>query len=121
MDSTFSNYEKQLSNIKRTLSSGRGVGIFYIYQDPVLAWKFTKAREIEEGRKVTKETFIEKYFNSMLVVKDIKDEFDDLIRVHFVQKDINNQVSRIEFNVDRVDSYIKKKYDVESLDKLLKI
>lgn len=43
MDGTFSKYEKAESNIKRSLGADRPVFIFYLYQKPEIAWKFTVA------------------------------------------------------------------------------
>ena len=39
------------------------VTIFYVYQDPKIAWKFTQEREIAEGRHVPKKAFINAFSN----------------------------------------------------------
>src|SRR3989344_5801466 len=51
-DSTFSKYDKAIDNIKRSLKKKRPVFIFYVYQKPEVAWKFTEAREKTEGRNI---------------------------------------------------------------------
>ncbi|MBU3965346.1 zeta toxin family protein [Patescibacteria group bacterium] len=63
-DGTFSNYCKALQNINRSLAKGRPVFIFYIYQKPEVAWMFTKAREIVEGRNIPKGAFIKEFLGA---------------------------------------------------------
>ncbi|MBU1132455.1 zeta toxin family protein [Patescibacteria group bacterium] len=120
MDSTFCNYDKQVSNIKRTLRRRRMVGIFFIYQNPVIAWDFTKKREKIEGRRVPKEAFIEKYFNSIETTNKIKEYFKDNVLLYFVEKNIDNTAKTFKINIDKVDIFIKNKYDIMSLDKVLR-
>lgn len=57
LDGTFSKYQKAAENVSRSLSRDRQVFIFYVYQRPEVAWKFTQAREIVEGRNIPKEAF----------------------------------------------------------------
>lgn len=45
LDGTFAAYDKSFSNVQRSLKRGRVVEIFYLYQDPRIAWDFTKKRE----------------------------------------------------------------------------
>lgn len=120
MDSTFCNYKKQVSNIERALNRGRLVGVFFIYQDPIIAWEFTKKREKLEGRRVPKDVFIDKFFNSIETANKIKEFFKKDVNLYFLEKNIKNVEKDFRMNIDRVDIYIKKKYDIKSLDKLLK-
>lgn len=119
MDSTFSNYNKQLSNIERALNKGRTVGVFYIYQDPVIAWEFTKAREKLEGRAVPKSVFIDKYFDSIKTTNEIKKQFKNSIILHFIEKNADNEVKRFLMNISEVDRMITKKYNKISLNKAI--
>jgi hypothetical protein len=57
------------------LDKGRKVAIFYIYQDPLIAWKFTQIREKVEGRYIPKEAFIDAFFNAKENVEKMKKEF----------------------------------------------
>lgn len=106
VDGTFSSYESSYKNIERAVSKGREVGIFYIYQDPCVAWKFTKYREIEEGRKVPKEIFIDAYYKSKENVNKIKDDFGKKVTVYFIKKNYqdNSKIDSFEINID--DKYI---------------
>jgi hypothetical protein len=56
LDGTFA-YERAMENIERSLKHGRRVVIYYLFQDPVAAWKFTQIREAKEGRRVPMEVF----------------------------------------------------------------
>ncbi len=57
LDATFADFDKSYQNITRCLHHHRKIGITYIYQDPLVAWEFTKKREKVEGRPVPKNTF----------------------------------------------------------------
>lgn len=63
LDGTFA-YANALENIKRSLDYNRKVEIYFVYQDPIQAWDFTKKREEIEQRRVDKATFINSYFKS---------------------------------------------------------
>jgi predicted ABC-type ATPase len=112
LDGTFQKYEKAVSNVKRAIENGRRVDIFYVYQDPLAAWEFTRKREIVEGRNIPKEAFVESFFASNENVKRIKQEYGERVNLHVVIKDISNRDERIWYNVDveRVDVYVKKPY-----------
>lgn len=120
LDGTFVNYEKQKKNISRALNRKRKVEIFYIYQNPLTAWDFTKKREVVEQRHVSKDIFIEAYFKSRENVNKIKKEFRSEVELSLVLKDVNNQVEKIHFNIDQLDSYLKESYNREELGKILK-
>ena len=64
LDGTMANFNKTSENISRTLQHRDFVEIFYLFQDPVIAWDFTKKRELVEHRHITKEAFIKSFFGS---------------------------------------------------------
>lgn len=119
LDGTFVNYEKQKKNISRALGRGRKVDIFYIYQNPLTAWDWTKKREAVEGRHVSKGVFIEAYFKSRENVNKIKKEFGSEVELSLVLKDVNNQVEKTYFNIDQLDSFLKESYNREELERIL--
>src|SRR3989344_455976 len=47
LDGTFA-YAGAIENIRRSLEHGRIVEIWFVYQDPLKAWEFTKVREARE-------------------------------------------------------------------------
>ncbi|WP_240350661.1 zeta toxin family protein, partial [Pseudomonas viridiflava] len=52
------------SNVERSLEKGRYVQVLYVYQNPLLAWEFVKAREQAEGRRILADHFVEQYFSA---------------------------------------------------------
>lgn len=120
LDGTFVDYEKQKKNISRALDRKRKVEIFYIYQNPLTAWDFTKKREVVEQRHVSKEVFIEAYFKSRENVNKIKKEFRSEVELSLVLKDVNNLVEKIHFNIDQLDSFLKESYNRDELERILK-
>ena len=51
-DGTLSNSERARENIQRSLEKKRFVQILYVYQEPLQAWNFVKAREKNDGRVI---------------------------------------------------------------------
>lgn len=123
LDNTFSQYEKATDNIKRSLKKNRAVFIFYIYQKPEVAWKFTQAREIAEGRNIPKEFFIAQFLGSRITINKIFDEFKDELTISFVQKNFednsNESIYKITRGKEQVDRYIGEMYTKEKLEKCL--
>ena len=72
LDGTFADFAKARSNIERSIKRKRAVAIFYLYQDPLIAWEFTKKREKLEGRKVPLNVFIDSLFKSKANVIKLK-------------------------------------------------
>ncbi len=114
LDSTFSNFKKARSNVERSLKRGCRVEVFFVYQEPKSAWKFVKKREQVEGRVVPKESFARQFIGSREVVNEIKNTFEEKIKIHFVLKTVSEgneaMQEKFEFNVQNVDDYIKKMY-----------
>ena len=75
LDGTFSNLGVARRNVERSLNRGRFVQILYVYQNPVLAWEFVKAREEAEGRRIRSEHFVDQYFAARDVVNALKLEY----------------------------------------------
>ncbi len=120
LDGTFARYDLARQNIKSCLKRNRKVGIFYLYQDPLVAWKFTKIREKKEGRPVPKEVFINAFFDSKENVNKIKSEFKDKVKLYLIVKNYENQVEKTKFDIDKIDSFLKNKYTPEKLERMLK-
>lgn len=115
VDGTLANFEASTRNIERSIKKGRTVGVFYLYQDPLVAWDFTKKREKLEGRRITKEVFVKSLFAAKENVNKIKKVFKNKIEVFLIEKNFENKVENIKFNIDKIDNHIKIKYS----DKLL--
>ena len=119
LDGTFAKFDIVYRNIERSINKNREVAIHYIYQDPLVAWEFTKKREKIEGRKVPKEVFIKSFFNAKNNVVKIKSIFKDKIKVYLIIKDYSNNIKESYLDV-HIDSYLKTKYSKGELNKILK-
>lgn len=118
LDTTFSKIKKAESNIFRSLNHKRPVWIIYVYQDPMQAWEFVKARELKDGRFIPKESFIEEYFNARNVVNQIKKEFPE-IKLYLLAKNIDGSTQDYKENIDNIDFHVKEKYTVDTLKDML--
>lgn len=119
IDGTFQNYDKEVSNIERSLHNARAAEVFYVFQDPLIAWGFTQKREAVEGRNIPKEVFIRTLFAANENVKKIKNTFGDKIVLHVVLKNITNDQEEIFYNIDEVDKYVNIGYTADELRKRL--
>ncbi|MCK4553434.1 zeta toxin family protein [Candidatus Parcubacteria bacterium] len=119
LDGTFAKFDIVYRNIERSINKNREVIICYVYQDPIVAWEFTKKREKIEGRMVPKKAFIEAFINSRKNVIKIKSIFKDKVKVYLIIKNYNNNIKESYFDV-YIDSYLKIKYSEEKLNKILK-
>lgn len=119
VDGTFSDFKIGLDNIERALHRSRKVGIFYLYQDPVIAWEFTKKREQVEGRHVSKEMFIKSFLLAKENVNKVKAVLKDQVELNLVEKNYLNELGKTRFKIDNVDSFLKKLYNKEELEELL--
>ena len=92
------------------MKKGRCVQIFYVYQEPELAWRFVCAREAEEGRRIEPDTFVEQYFAARSVVNQLKKEFGRSIYVDLILKNHDNSNRIYKDNIDKVDHHVPEKY-----------
>lgn len=119
LDATFAYFEKSHQNITRCLQRNRKVGITYIYQDPLVAWDFTKKREKVEGRPVPKRMFIHAFFTAKENVDKIKREFGSRIQLDLVVKNVDQGNQKSYFNIDQVANHLKIGYTSQTLEGLL--
>ena len=119
VDTTFAS-PRSTENIDRALNRGRKVGIIYLYQDPLVAWEYTKKREKLEGRTVPKEVFIQAYFSAKENAQVVKQKYGDGIELNLFEKDQkNNFVKKARFNIKSLNEYIKERYSHDILEKIL--
>jgi len=117
-DTTFSKIDKARLNIQRSLDHKKSVQVIYVYQDPIQAWEFVKARELKDGRHVPKESFIEEYFNARVVVNQIKKDFPN-IKLYLLVKNIDGTTQEYKENIDNIDNFIKENYTGDYLNNML--
>jgi predicted ABC-type ATPase len=119
LDSTLSSFDKAKSNIERSLKRNRYVLIIFVYQSPEQAWKFVKAREGTEGRRVPEEVFVKQFLGSQIVVSELKKYFGDRVNLTFIEKNIDGKNDRPHFNVTNIDALFRKKYNEKMLEDLI--
>lgn len=103
----------------RSLERKRVIVLFYIYQDPLVAWEFTKQREAKEGRRVPKEVFISQLFLAKENVNRIKREFGEAVQLFAMEKDAVKNTKKLRQNIESIDTFITIPYTKESLIKRL--
>ena len=121
LDGTFA-YGNAAENIRRSLNKeGRVVEIWFVYQDPIKAWEFTKVRETKEARHVSKEVFLKALTASKLNVKSVMKEFGDRVELNLLIKDYADETEDFKLNVssEDLDRLTKGSYSLEELDKVL--
>jgi UDP-N-acetylglucosamine kinase len=119
LDGTLTNPDLAASNIDRSLQKNRLVQILYVYQDPLLAWRFVKAREKAEGRNIRREDFIAQYFAARDVVNGLKERFGKNVSVDLLIKNLDGSGQSYKANIDRIDNHVPEKYTPGSLEKAL--
>lgn len=120
LDGTFADFAKARVNIERSIRRERAVAIFYLYQDPLIAWEFTKKREKLEGRKVPLNVFIDSLFKSKANVNKIKAIFKHKVKVFLIKKNYKNEVEKAWSNITQIDDYLKIPYTQNYLASSLK-
>ncbi|BFM21501.1 zeta toxin family protein [Gilvimarinus japonicus] len=121
LDGTLSNYDQAHKNIARSLNRHRFVLIQYVYQKPLLAWEFVEAREVDEGRRIPLERFVDQYFAAREVVNQLKVDFGRRIQIDLLLKNSDNTTRSYKANIDRIDHYLDEKYTPASLLDTLKV
>jgi UDP-N-acetylglucosamine kinase len=118
IDGTFAS-KKSIENIERSIKKNRPVEIFFIYQDPKLAWEFTKKREKLEKRNIPKEAFIDAFFASKDNVNSVKKHYGDKVKLNLVIKNFDTNLEELKLNIDNIDHYIHIPYTKDELQKII--
>lgn len=104
--------------IKRVLKNGYRPVIFYVYQEPKIAWQFTKDRERVEGRKVPKETFINAFLHARENVEKVKVRHPETL-VHLIIKDYQNTIEEVHFDMENINLILPNNNTRETLEEEL--
>jgi len=121
LDATFA-YKGSLDDISASIKKGRRVQIFFIFQEPLVAWGFTQAREKIDRRHVTREVFLDAYFDSIKNVNAAKEQFGSDIDLNLIIKNLQKEkkvIDKTVFKIEGLDSYLPKRYNREELGKLI--
>lgn len=119
LDGTFA-IKKSKLNIQRALDHGYLVFIYYVYQDPQVAWDFTKIRERNEGRLVPVDTFINAYYAARENVIQVKEKYGTDVIVDVILKNFNNNIAEYISDVQNVELISPQLHDRQNLEENLK-
>lgn len=121
LDGTLAIYGVAEKNIKRSLDKNRSVLILFVHQRAELAWKFVKARESIEGRRIQSEHFVAQYFGAQQVIEKLKKKFGKRIRVDRLLKDNDGKTKNHYANVETVTHYLKTVVEKDEIEKIVGI
>ena len=107
LDGTFG-HDKAIPNVERAIESKHGfqVRLYYIYQDPIIAWKNTIAREKVEHRKIDVDGFIETFFKLRDNVQYVFNNLQSLVPITVVEKNPDLSDGKVVDNPQNIDKYI---------------
>jgi hypothetical protein len=116
LDQTFSNKNRAIENVRRSLHQKRKVAIVYLFQDPLVAWDFTRKREVVEHRNIPKEAFVDAFFAARENVEIIKEEFGSQVQLDIIENNLQNDAPKNTFfNVPKIDKLVKMEYSKNEL------
>ena len=118
-DATFSN-DGSVKLVKKLLKNEWNITILYIYQNPQMAWHFTKIREQSEGRNITKENFARSFTNSVTNIEKVQEQFPN-IEVFLVIKNGLETKKRTKLSkINIIAALAENHIDIPSEDDILK-
>lgn len=117
LDGTFAG-TAAISNVQRALEHGYIIKIYYIYQEPLVAWQFTQARELVEHRSINKMGFIDTYLRLHDNLAKLK-QFSQAITVSLIIKQKDNKVGALYENVPDILQAIPRTLTTIELEQLL--
>lgn len=124
IDGTLSHFDVAEKNIKRALGHGRFVAVFYVYQDPLVAWQFVKKREAVQKRRVSKEAFVEAFINSRINAEKLKEKYTKAIKLHVIVKEDlspnNKGIKLFRMNVDSLDKILGTQHNKQEIEEILR-
>lgn len=119
LDGTLASYSVAKKNIERSIKKDRSVLILFVYQNPEYAWEFVEAREKLEGRRILPNTFIDQFFASQNVIKELKLKFGSQIQVDLLVKNNKGKTRFYHGNVQAIEHHLDEKFTREDLESLI--
>lgn len=118
IDGTFA-YNKWRDNIDMSIRDNRLVEIYYLYQDPVIAWGFVKKRESTQGRAVPKKVFIQDYIASIKNVCEAKEVYGDRITIYYAKNNYEKKLEYVKVDVGLITDLIPNVYNSNDLERII--
>ena len=91
----------------------------FVEQKPEYAWEFVEAREALEGRRILPNTFIDQFFASQNVIKELKLKFGSQIKVDLLVKNNKGRTRFYHDNVQAIEHHLDEKFTREDLQSLI--
>lgn len=107
-----------LENIHRAVKRGYAIKVYYIHQDPVRAWEFTKDRELVEKRGIQKSGFIQTYCSLYENLRALRSSGLN-ITISVVIKGANNRVTARHEGVKDIFPYAGPILDRSELERVI--
>lgn len=118
IDGTFA-YANSMRNIERSITRGRKTELYFVYQDPVQAWEFTKKREALEQRRVSRETFIHAFVTCRKNVHAAKRTFGNALQLNLVIKNIDDGIEQFKLDITHLDDFVNRTYTENELKEII--
>ena len=115
MDGTLS-HPKAIDNIKRALEKGYVVKVYFIHQEPVIAWQFTKDRELIERRSIDRAKFVETYYRlheNMVILQNLNKN----VTVSIILKNADNRIGSQYEDIPDIYAIIPKPLAKDQLER----
>jgi hypothetical protein len=93
-----------------------------MYDEPVVAWKYTQDRELETGRGISKESFIHSCKNIPINLRKALTMFGKVNNFEFnivIQKGLRDKNYRVVSDRIDIDKIIDKVYNLDEIRKSL--
>ncbi|MHC8407456.1 zeta toxin family protein [Pseudomonas sp. TMB3-21] len=121
LDGTLSNLAVAKQNVERSLRHNRLVAVVYVFQEPLLAWEFVKARELTEGRSIPKAEFVRQLFAAKEAVLELKRTYRLQIRIDVIVKntDGTNRIVELDADAGKIDALVTIRYSQDKLNQIL--
>lgn len=125
IDGTLADYDRAKNNVQKVIDQYSEATIFYVFQHPAIAWRFTQLREVMEGRNIKKQDFIDRFIESKSTVDKLKITFGDKLVLNVILKDYkdtkeNKAVADVFQDVISIEDCIEFSYTKADIQRILK-
>lgn len=120
MDGTFRS-DNSIKNVIRALNKNYIIKVFFISQEPAIAWGFTRAREKVEKRAIDRAGFIQSYFDIYENIKKLDGINHPNLTIDLVVKNETNEVGEWHRNISitDIDGLVNTRYNKQELERML--
>lgn len=119
LDGTLSSLVVADRNIQRAVARRRHVDVFYVYQDPISAWKIVQNREVDSGRAVPFDVYIKQLMSARDNVEEMLRRYGNRVNLGiFISKE-DSYESKFMATLDDFDRLVPRYYDEDDLRQVI--